>query len=59
MKYKLIRLSTKKEDNSPTAERRAFESFDDLSIVYMPYGPEGRGFYKPLETKTIGGEKND
>ena len=48
--YKLIRLSTKKEDNSNVYKNRAFRSFNNLenefnNVVYMPYGLQGRGFY--------------
>jgi hypothetical protein len=43
-----IRLSTKNEYNSPTKKSKAFNSFpkkDGYEIVYMPYGPNGNGFY--------------
>jgi len=43
-----IRNSTKKEQESPTEKRKAFNSFPDKEgyiKTYMPYGEKGRGFY--------------
>jgi DNA topoisomerase IB len=49
-----IRLSTKKEDNSPTEKNNAWYSFPDkegYKKVYMPYGEKGKGFYYSKITK--------
>lgn len=43
-----IRLSSKKENESPSEKKKAFYSFPEKSgyeIVYKSYGKEGRGFY--------------
>lgn len=43
-----IRLASKIEKNSPTAKRKAFNSFKEKNkyeIVYKPYGNKGAGFY--------------
>lgn len=43
-----IRLSTKKEQESPSEKKKAFQSIPEKNgyeIVYKPWGSQGRGFY--------------